>query len=175
MEATKVTIKKSQTFTPFSKAIQHSWKSLPAKKQKKLSPMLWGMLGQCGLSMKPSTVLMQQFVVLWEYQSRHSGSLPTEDSAAQELQSIAKEILPKHGVDASLLSAELIESVLPLLSGSPQTEKYLRSQKFGKHRSNRVYANVRNHRRSHGTRRAEYARRERTARGESVCIRRAEW
>lgn len=45
-EAVKVSLKKTQNFVPFSKAVQHSFKSLSPKKQKKLSPTLFATLGK---------------------------------------------------------------------------------------------------------------------------------
>ena len=44
-EAVKVSVKKNQTFVPFTKALQHSFKSISAKKQKKMNAMLWATLG----------------------------------------------------------------------------------------------------------------------------------
>lgn len=44
-EAVKVTVKKNQTFVPFTKALQHSFESISAKKQKKMNAMLWATLG----------------------------------------------------------------------------------------------------------------------------------
>lgn len=46
-ESVKVSVKKSQSFVPFTQALQHSFKSLSAKKQKKLSPTLFATLGGC--------------------------------------------------------------------------------------------------------------------------------
>jgi len=92
-EAVKVSVKKSQTFVPFERAIAHTWQGLSVKKQKKMSPMLFATL------------------VLWEYQSQHRGALPDSAAAAEELKTIAAEMLPKHGIDPSLLSQELCESL----------------------------------------------------------------
>lgn len=93
-EAVKVTVKKNQSFVPLTKALQHSFESISVKKQKKMNAMLWATL------------------VLWEYQARYEGALPVSDSVLAELQTIAKEILPKHGAaDASLLPNEALESL----------------------------------------------------------------
>lgn len=45
-EPIKVTIRNAQSFAPFSRAVQQSWKSLSAKRQKKINPVLWGTLGK---------------------------------------------------------------------------------------------------------------------------------
>lgn len=92
-EAVKVSVKKSQSFVPFSQATQHSFKSLSAKKQKKLSSMLFATL------------------VLWEYQKQHNGSLPSIEADASQLKDLAKQILPKHDIDPNLLPDELIETL----------------------------------------------------------------
>jgi hypothetical protein len=51
--------------------------------------------------------------VLWEFQKRRSAALPSSDADAAELKAIAKEILPQHAVDPSLLSDAVLEYVSP--------------------------------------------------------------
>lgn len=111
-----MTVKKNQTFVPFTQALQHNFKSISAKKQKKMNAMLWASLGwshpRTSASRRPSALAEHSTLtaVLWEFQAGHDGALPASDSALAELQTIARDILPKHGVaDVGLLPSETLE------------------------------------------------------------------
>ncbi|KAL7009791.1 E1 ubiquitin-activating protein aos1 [Cystobasidiomycetes sp. EMM_F5] len=90
-EAIKVSIKKNQSYVPFSRALQHTWAGTGSRKLKKLTPVVYAIL------------------VVWEYQSRNSGALPSEEDRASILRSIANEVLPKHGLDPKLLPQDLLQ------------------------------------------------------------------
>lgn len=104
----------------FSEALKHTWAGLSAKKQKRLSPLLAGTLSEFnsafmnGVSQLTTAVL----VVLWEYQSLHSGSLPQDASAKSELSRIASVVLPKAGLSSSLVDENFLESVQIFLTPS---------------------------------------------------------
>lgn len=48
--------------------------------------------------------------MLWEYQSRHQGALPTS-SSLDELKTLASEVLPRHSLDPALLPEDLLSSL----------------------------------------------------------------
>lgn len=47
--------------------------------------------------------------VLWEYQQQHNGALPSSEADAVSLKDLAKQVLPKHDIDPSLLPDDLLE------------------------------------------------------------------
>jgi hypothetical protein len=110
-EAVKVSFKKTQSFVPYSKAIRHSFKSLSAKKQKKLSPMLFATLGEVQniFSSRAKLNFYPASAVLWEYQKQNKGSLPSSEGDVSTLKTISNGLLPKHDIDPSLLPHEVLE------------------------------------------------------------------
>lgn len=45
-EAIKVSIKKNQSYVPFSRALQHTWAGTGSRKLKKLTPVVYAILGE---------------------------------------------------------------------------------------------------------------------------------
>lgn len=178
-EAVKVSVKKSQSFVPFSQAISHSWEGLSLKKQKKMSPILFATLGGYQKGFSPETPQLYslavidcfipfphdaRLIVLWEYQSRHHGASPESPEARGELESIAAEVLPKHSIDPSLLPGDVLEYVttpclrlmlswFDLCSSDAFTcePASCRPQLIGGDGFDRVHASLRNHRGSPGS------------------------
>ena len=69
-EALKVSVKKYQSFTPFSKALSHSWKGISAKKLKKISPVLFATLGEY---YRAANFLRLNFVLCQSYGNINQG------------------------------------------------------------------------------------------------------
>ncbi|GLB38251.1 putative thiF family protein [Lyophyllum shimeji] len=90
-------VKKTAVYTPLKTALRYRWSNLTKRQTKEVNPAI------------AFTIL-----AIWEYQSRHSGSLPDNKSAATELLTIANSLITEADVNKQILATApeaLIESV----------------------------------------------------------------
>ncbi|TCD69023.1 hypothetical protein EIP91_009086 [Steccherinum ochraceum] len=94
---TSKSVKTTATYTSLDNALGHSWGNLNRRQTKELNPAVVFLI-----------------LSLWEYQSRHSGALPDDDSATKELGDIAISLLTKAEVNKQALPTipqDLVESL----------------------------------------------------------------
>ncbi|TFK52196.1 hypothetical protein OE88DRAFT_1718218 [Heliocybe sulcata] len=96
-DAPPKTVKVTATYTPLDAALRHKWTGMTRKQTKELNPgVVFAILG------------------LWEYQSKHQGTLPDDATCAFELQTAANGLLSAAELNKQALSAvpnEVIESI----------------------------------------------------------------
>lgn len=101
-------VKLTATYAPLDTCLRdHHWAGLTRKQTKELNPAaVFSILGKFGyFAIIPRECMLTCLnAALWEYQSKHGGSLPNDVGSAGEVEGIAAELLSRAGVNKQALS-----------------------------------------------------------------------